>query len=216
MDDQGIVTTNNGETKRPRGRPKITDLAGRRADIIAAGTDLLIDFGYANTTVDLIAARCSISKRTFYDFFESKGALLHAALKARCDTIFFFPDGGNDLPLDEMLASIFFIDESDGTSAAAMRDYFLLEVGWEAADQVSELRDELNQARSTLASWFKVQAEKGRIELIDADAAATMLLGTAFGSLAIDRTGADQEVRAKRAKAYLRSSLRIFANGLAV
>lgn len=209
--------TTNGETqKRSRGRPKTIDIDGRRAEIITAGADLLIDFGYANTTVDLIAARCSISKRTFYDFFDSKGALLRAALSARSKTIFFFPDGGSDLPLEEMLASIFFVDESDSASASTMRDYFLLEVGWEAADQVPDLRNELNEARSKLADWFAKQAERGRIDLVDANAAATMLLGTAFGSLGIDRTGADQEVRAKRAKAYLRSSFKIFANGLVV
>lgn len=202
--------------KRPRGRPRSIDSDQRQGDIIKAGTDVFIELGYINTTVDVIAARCGISKRTFYEFFETKGDLLRAALKSRSETIFFFPENADGLSLDAILGRIFFVDETDSGGPPGMRDYFLIEVGWEASEYVPGLRDDFNAAREKLARWFSGLADKGRITVIDADAAATMLIGIVFGSLSIDRSGADLDVRAKRTKAYLRSSLKIFANGLAL
>ncbi|QRM42667.1 TetR/AcrR family transcriptional regulator [Rhizobium sp. BG4] len=210
---RGIVSSNTEEKpKRPRGRPKSIDLDQRQADIIESGTDVFIELGYANTTVDIIAARCGISKRTFYDFYEAKGDLLSAAIKARSGSIFHFPEA--DAALDVLLGQVFYVDADDAPSPANMRQYFLIEVAWEATEYVPQLRQDFDAARAELASWLRTLSESGKIIAIDADAAATMLIGIVFGSLSIDRTGADLDVRAKRTKAYLRSSLKIFANGL--
>jgi len=212
---RGNVSSNTEEKqKRPRGRPKSIDLDQRQADIIEAGTDVFIELGYANTTVDIIAARCGISKRTFYDFYEAKGDLLSAALKARSGSVFNFPDAVDGAALDTLLGQVFAVDDSEAPSPANMRQYFLAEVAWEATEFVPQLRQDFDMARAELASWLRGLSDKGRIISIDADAAATMLIGIVFGSLSIDRTGADLDVRAKRTKAYLGSSLKIFANGL--
>jgi len=200
--------------KRPRGRPKSVDLDQRQAEIIESGTDVFIELGYANTTVDIIAARCGISKRTFYDFYEAKGDLLSAAIKARSGSVFQFPEAASDAALDMLLGQVFYVGADDAPSPANMRQYFLIEVAWEATEYVPQLRQDFDAARAELASWLRSLSEKGKIIAIDADAAATMLIGIVFGSLSIDRTGADLDVRAKRTKAYLGSSLKIFANGL--
>ncbi|WP_165918509.1 TetR/AcrR family transcriptional regulator [Rhizobium azibense] len=189
------------------------DTDQRRDEIIAVGCDVFIEYGYINTTVDLLAARCGISKRTFYEFFNGKADLLGDVLKSRSQSIFLVPET-EDLPLVEQLAGIFFIGEDDSADTAAMKHYFMLEVGWEAAEQVAQLRDDFSLARADLAEWLRQMKQKGRITVDDADAAATMLVGIVFGSLSIGRAEMDLEERAKRTRAYLRSSLRIFANGL--
>ena len=209
-----LISNTDEKQKRPRGRPKSIDLDQRQAEIIEAGTDVFIELGYANTTVDIIAARCGISKRTFYDFYEAKGELLSAALKARNDSVFNFPDASEDTALDALFGQVFYVDDGAAPSPANMRQYFLAEAAWEATEFVPQLRQDFDAARAELASWLRVLGDKGRIISIDADAAATMLIGIVFGSLSIDRTGADLDVRAKRTKAYLASSLKIFANGL--
>ncbi|SCW29951.1 transcriptional regulator, TetR family [Rhizobium mongolense subsp. loessense] len=178
------------------------------------GCDVFIEYGYINTTVDVIAARCGISKRTFYEFFNGKADLLREILKSRSDSIFFLPQIDDQLPLEEHLARIFFIDGDGAADAAGMNDYFMIEVGWEAAEQVGELRDDFRLARAKLAKWLRQMEQKGRIKVADADAAATMLIGVVFGSLSIDRAEMDLEERAERTRVYLRSSLKIFAKGL--
>ncbi|NLS02833.1 TetR/AcrR family transcriptional regulator [Rhizobium sp. P32RR-XVIII] len=206
----------NAELKRPRGRPKCVDSDQRRNDIISGGRDVFIEAGYVNTTVDVIAARCGISKRTFYEFFDGKADLLREILKSRSEFIFFIPAMDERSPIEEMLERTFFLDNGSSTQAADMSDYFLVEVGWEAADYVPELREDFTVAREKLSDWFRRLRQEGRITVIDADAAATMLIGIVFGSLSIDRAGVELEARARKTKSYLRSSLRIFAQGLQV
>ncbi|WP_167363817.1 TetR/AcrR family transcriptional regulator [Rhizobium mongolense] len=209
------MSSKTGENvKRPRGRPKSVDTDQRRDEIIGVGCDVFIEYGYINTTVDVIAARCGISKRTFYEFFNGKADLLREILKSRSDSIFFLPQIDDQLPLEEHLARIFFIDGDGAADAAGMNDYFMIEVGWEAAEQVGELRDDFRLARAKLAKWLRQMEQKGRIKVADADAAATMLIGVVFGSLSIDRAEMDLEERAERTRVYLRSSLKIFAKGL--
>jgi TetR/AcrR family transcriptional repressor of mexJK operon len=54
----------------------------KRAAILAAARDLFLTDGYDRTSVDAVAARASVSKRTVYDYFGDKQALLHAVLEA--------------------------------------------------------------------------------------------------------------------------------------
>jgi len=116
---RGNVSSNTDEKqKRPRGRPKSIDLDQRQADIIEAGTDVFIELGYANTTVDIIAAKCGISKRTFYDFYEAKGDLLSAAIKAKIGSVFYFPEATDGIALDELFGRVFFVDENEAPSPA--------------------------------------------------------------------------------------------------
>jgi AcrR family transcriptional regulator len=57
-------------------------LAARQA-ITNAAFEVFIDAGYANTTIDDIADRADVARRTIYNHFESKGAILLACLDAR-------------------------------------------------------------------------------------------------------------------------------------
>jgi AcrR family transcriptional regulator len=212
----GGMVNFNAELKRPRGRPRSVDADQRRNDIISGGRDVFIESGYRNTTVDVIAARCSISKRSFYEFFDGKCDLLREILKSRSGFIFSIPATDAPIPIEEILERIFLIDDDGEPAAVNMSDYFLIEVGWEAAEYVSELREDFTVAREQLSDWFRRLRREGRITVIDADAAATMLIGIAFGSLSIDRAGTDVKTRARKTKSYLRSSLRIFAQGLQV
>ncbi|MFI0419287.1 TetR/AcrR family transcriptional regulator [Spongiactinospora sp. 9N601] len=53
---------------------------GKRADILTAATALFVSDGYELTSVDAIAARAKVSKRTVYDHFGDKQALFQSVL----------------------------------------------------------------------------------------------------------------------------------------
>ncbi|PZG41423.1 TetR/AcrR family transcriptional regulator [Spongiactinospora gelatinilytica] len=53
---------------------------GKRTDILAAATALFVSDGYELTSVDAIAARAKVSKRTVYDHFGDKQALFLSVL----------------------------------------------------------------------------------------------------------------------------------------
>ncbi|MFK3682596.1 MULTISPECIES: TetR/AcrR family transcriptional regulator [Pseudomonas] len=87
------------------GRPK--DLAKREA-ILEAAKALFLSLGYANTSMDAVAAAAGVSKLTVYSHFTDKQTLFGSAVMATCQTqlpelIFELPDG---VPLDQVLLNI--------------------------------------------------------------------------------------------------------------
>ncbi|GIF19722.1 AcrR family transcriptional regulator [Actinoplanes tereljensis] len=63
-------------TARPPGRPR----AGIDATVFAATLTTVAELGYANATVDRIAAAAGVAKTTVYRRWPSKGALITACL----------------------------------------------------------------------------------------------------------------------------------------
>ncbi|MDF0730489.1 TetR/AcrR family transcriptional regulator [Pseudomonas entomophila] len=87
------------------GRPK--DLAKREA-ILEAAKSLFLSLGYANTSMDAVAAAAGVSKLTVYSHFTDKQTLFGAAVMATCQTqlpdlIFELPE---DVPLEQVLLNI--------------------------------------------------------------------------------------------------------------
>ncbi|NKB84502.1 helix-turn-helix transcriptional regulator [Ochrobactrum grignonense] len=59
------------QEKTKRGRPKVKSDDQRIAEIAQHARDLFISKGFAHVTMDDIAARCHISKRTLYSLFKT-------------------------------------------------------------------------------------------------------------------------------------------------
>ncbi len=69
--------TLQGKTKRQA----LTEF--REAEILEAARKVFGEHGYANATVDLIAAEAGVAKGTLYLYYESKDAIFWAALTSR-------------------------------------------------------------------------------------------------------------------------------------
>jgi TetR/AcrR family transcriptional repressor of mexJK operon len=87
--------SNNHSAPNGPGRPK--DLAKRQA-ILDAAKILFLSNGYANTSMDAVAAEAGVSKLTVYSHFNDKETLFSAAVVAKCEEqlppLFFeLPDG---------------------------------------------------------------------------------------------------------------------------
>ncbi|MDZ3996190.1 hypothetical protein PspTeo4_48296 [Pseudomonas sp. Teo4] len=87
------------------GRPK--DLAKREA-ILEAAKSLFLSLGYANTSMDAVAAAAGVSKLTVYSHFNDKQTLFESAVMATCqnqlpDLIFEYPHGA---ALEDVLLNI--------------------------------------------------------------------------------------------------------------
>lgn len=61
--------------------------AQKRTAILSAARDLFLTDGYERTSVDAVAARAAVSKRTVYDYFGDKRALLHAVVDVSWRTL---------------------------------------------------------------------------------------------------------------------------------
>lgn len=81
-----------------------------RSRIIGAAEALFYEHGLRSVSVDAIAARAGVTKRTLYYHFESKDALIAAYLGARdAPTVERYRDwlGGRDRPLPERIMMLF-------------------------------------------------------------------------------------------------------------
>ena len=74
--------SNNLSAPNGPGRPK--DLAKRQAILDAAKT-LFLSHGYANTSMDAVAAEAGVSNLTVYSHFNDKETLFSAAVMAKCE-----------------------------------------------------------------------------------------------------------------------------------
>lgn len=62
------------------GRPTRADALRLRQRILEVATELFLAEGYGSTTIEAVAARAGISKRTFYHRFDDKSALFAAVV----------------------------------------------------------------------------------------------------------------------------------------
>jgi AcrR family transcriptional regulator len=74
------VTTETREPVRRGGRPSRLEAEALGEKILDVATDLFLADGYAATSIETIAARAQISKRTFYHRFADKSALFGAVV----------------------------------------------------------------------------------------------------------------------------------------
>ena len=65
---------------RRSGRPPRADALLLRERILKSATELFLDQGYGSTTIEAVAARAGVSKRTFYDRFDDKSVLFAAVV----------------------------------------------------------------------------------------------------------------------------------------
>ena len=65
---------------RKGGRPPRADALKLRAQILEVATDLFLEQGYGSTSIEAVAGRAGVSKRTFYDRFDDKAALFAAVV----------------------------------------------------------------------------------------------------------------------------------------
>lgn len=97
--------SNNLSATNGPGRPK--DPAKRRAILDAAKT-LFLSHGYANTSMDAVAAEAGVSKLTVYSHFNDKETLFSSAVMAKCEEqlppLFFELPAG--IPVENVLLNI--------------------------------------------------------------------------------------------------------------
>ncbi|MBK1713777.1 TetR/AcrR family transcriptional regulator [Rubrivivax gelatinosus] len=135
--------------KRGPGRPQAISAKDRRAKILETAGGLFIEDGYGSTNMEKIALRCGMSKKTLYQAFDSKEALLAALV---CDV-----QRHEDEPLVASAAT---------DSAESLYDALLKLAGWVLAPRqigLTRLVIAESLAVPELARQFREEAiERGR------------------------------------------------------
>lgn len=204
------------EAPRGRGRPKVMSDEAQSAIILQKARELFQESGYARTTMDEVAARCRISKRTLYRLFPSKTELFAAIIDAHRETMLALPGDYEKMSLQDALEAIFRIDiseEADRERIALLR-FVMVE-----SRHYPELHDLARQrggerSRALLGEWFDKQRQLGRIDVDDAMSAGKILMDMIFGAIVFKTPGDLELGGGDDRKSYLRRCIRIFLNGV--
>jgi len=79
--DGNCLNPTPDQTRRPRGRPRLTESVDRMDGILTTALDLFAELGFGGVSIDAVAKRARISKETLYQLFPGKPALFQAVLE---------------------------------------------------------------------------------------------------------------------------------------
>lgn len=190
----------------------------KRAAILSAARELFLTEGFDRTSVDAVAARANVSKRTVYDYFGDKQTLLHAV----------FDDVGQSLlttvrrTLDETLTDLTGAAELEPALVAfSMRivtdmldsaEYTTLQrFVRTASGHLPEPDDRAltNAPEEALGERFAALAAAGLLDVPDARLAADHFIALTFGVI-LSRLGLANAAKDPRVQPLITEGVRAF------
>lgn len=207
-------SSHSQRSHKPRGRPKLRPDEVQRDMIVSAARAIYLSRGYASTTMDAVATRCGMSKRTLYRLFPTKIDLLKAIVVDHRRSMLELPRPDDDAPLDQALAEIFRfdIDEREFDERTAFIRFTLAEAALFPEITAILVADGAGVSRAMLAQWLERQVERGRLAIPDPLAAARMLMDMIFGVF-VGRFPEDAIRDHPTRLAYARGCIDVFLDG---
>jgi TetR/AcrR family transcriptional regulator, regulator of autoinduction and epiphytic fitness len=162
--------------------PRLTDR--KRAAILDAATGEFIASGFDATSMDRIAARADVSKRTVYNHFPSKEALFAAILLELWDAsrVADTPVYRADEPLraqllDLLLRKLRMLNDESALALARVA----IAAGIHSPERARETVARLNEREEDLTVWIRAAAKDGRLDVTDPAFASQQLQGMVKG-----------------------------------
>ncbi|WP_310636803.1 TetR/AcrR family transcriptional regulator [Delftia acidovorans] len=168
---------------RPRGRPARPEHEANDA-ALAAATWLLLNEGYAATTMEAVARRAGLAKKTLYRFAANREDLV--ALVVRSWTDGFRPalsaDAQSAAEVAPALAEILRVIAARVLSAEAVGMFRLLTTDFPAKPELLEVyqRNGIERGRGMLVDWLRRQCSKGLLRAEQPEVVCDLLLSMAI------------------------------------
>jgi AcrR family transcriptional regulator len=176
-----MSVTNREIEPRGRGRPQLRSDDETRAIIFENARHEFAANGYAATSMEAVARRAGVSTKTLYRLVPNKAALFEAMVTERIDrfasVVKLRGCRGRDIETALTDALIVFAELILDGEVIALQRVILAE-----SDKFPEAAETfyhkaIRRTEDTLAGWLTAQAARGLLEIGDATAAASMLLG---------------------------------------
>ena len=152
----------------------------KRLDILVAAQEEFKEKGFLGASMDSLAKRAGVSKRTVYNHFPSKDVLFHHIVKGLCDS---FSQAVNikyqaNKSLDEQLhiAAMNEIRLLESDCFRALNRITLAEF-IRSPELASSTLEHLGQQKDGLHVWINEAINDGRFKAVDTDYAAQQFLG---------------------------------------
>ena len=175
----------------------------KRAAILSAARDLFLEDGFERTSMDAIALRAEVSKRTVYDYYGDKRALLLAVVEQALGALM----SSVSRSIDENLQDVHDIEASLTSFARAITDAALGSSDYSAlirlvsmeSANLPELRERLpvDEPETLLAERFAAFGRQGLLEVPNprraADHFVALTLANSASSLGLPISSANTE-----------------------
>ena len=152
----------------------------KRLDILAAAQAEFKEKGFLGASMDSLAKRAEVSKRTVYNHFPSKEILFHNIVKQLCDS---FSQAVNieyhaDKPLDEQL-HVAAVNEIQLLESECFRNLNRITISEciRSPELALSTLEHLGQQKDGLHVWINEAMNDGRLKKADANFAAQQFLG---------------------------------------
>jgi AcrR family transcriptional regulator len=214
-------TLNDRNEQRPvvrkRGRPLSVAPEARRTLLVDVAYRIFLERGFAGTTMELVAAMASVSKRSIYQHFASKTELFGAVVSKHRHLLLDprrSPD--QEIPMVDKLMKVFRLnmDHRRDQEREALLNLIVRE-----SVLYPELSDYLYgqkilRTREDLVEWLEAERDRGTIALEDVVLIAGMLMDIVFGALLPRRRQQGDDARDLR-KQEIRRRFQIVIKGIA-
>ncbi|BEM52716.1 TetR/AcrR family transcriptional regulator [Serratia sp. Lou2A] len=154
----------NEEPLRARGRPATPETA-LRAALVQATLALLLDGGYAAATVDAVAKRAGVAKKTLYRFAANRDELVAQAVSGWTEAFqpAFAQDAGQRAAVAPLLEKGLQAIAQQVLSAEAVGMFRLLQSEFPGREGMLESyqRNGIQRGRATVADWLQRQQQSG-------------------------------------------------------
>jgi AcrR family transcriptional regulator len=178
------VVLQHHQDRIPAG-PAGTAVSPKREAIVQAATELFLDAGYGAASMDAIAARARVSKRTVYSYFPGKDALFGAVMGNVCATVVGpqTPEALTQGPPGRVLTSY---GRTFLTLIAAPQALSIFRVVTGESERFPELGEMFYRAgpqrwTGVLAAYLRVQDQQGALAVPEPEAAAAQFLAMVKG-----------------------------------
>ena len=173
-----------GSEQRGRGRPRQISEAERRRRVLAAAEQVFLEAGYGDATMDDVATRAGMSKKTLYQIFPTKEQLFAALVAHREDTLIaaIEADDGTRPPKEALenflrqAAHILLSPQTIGIHRLVIAET----PRWPELARAFH-REGPGRCKAAVLEWFARQCARGNFVIADMEEAAGMLFGMVVG-----------------------------------
>ncbi|CAI2444593.1 Bacterial regulatory protein, tetR family [compost metagenome] len=164
---------------RSRGRPSAPE-GELRAAAVEATLALLLTQGYAATTVDAVAKRAGMAKKTLYRFAENRDALVTQAIASWTDAFapVFEQDAQRATELPTLLSQGLQAIARQVLSEQAVGMFRLLQSEFPGREDLlaAYQRNGIERGRTIVADWLQRQQRRGWLRELDCAQTSDLLL----------------------------------------
>lgn len=183
-----ITLDEPGRKRSARGRPRQLDDTARRERLIAAAEHVFVEMGYGAASMDGIARRAGMSKKTIYQVFETKEDLFTAVIDSRKAALAAMIEGEGSDELHDPEDVLRRFLQQIARFVLAPRQAALYRLAVAESQRAPELANAFHREGSTkacfaLMQWLASQHERGILHVPDSESAAKMLFYMAIAEL---------------------------------